>query len=488
MAQRQYKLGVDRHQKYLLPPSVDEYVSESNPVRAIDVYVDSLNLKELGFQNTEEEVGPGQPAFYPPAMLKLYLWGYLNRARSSRRLAVECERNLEVIWLMGGLRPGYKTIADFRKNNLSALKAVNKDFVLVCKELELFGGELVSIDGAFFQGNVGKKHIFTEGRLKKSLEHLGQYITEYLEALDQADREEGDQPEESPAELVKKLTQLRQQQQRNQERLQKLQESGKTQLAEVDEDARLLTKRGQTVAGYNVQTAVDKKHKLLVVCEATQDGNDENQLVPMAKAAKDVLEVEQLEVSADRGYFNRPQIKECVEAGITPYVPETHPCDHAKTQGRFGRDSFEYDPDKNIYRCPQKQELHPGSLVEKNGKNVFRYRSSVPICAKCPVKEKCLPPKTGYRQLTRWEHEDSVLDAHRARMAKKGRAMMTLRASLSEHPFGTLKVWWGWAHFLMRGLEKVSAETSLMMFSYNFKRVLNILGLDAFRDYCLQRA
>lgn len=487
MAQRQYKIGVDRQQKYLLPPSVDEYVSENNPVRVIDVYIESLDLKDLGFQNMEDELTPGQPAYAPKALLKLYLYGYLNRVRSSRRLASECERNLEAIWLVGGLRPSYKTIADFRKNNLKALKGVNSDFVAVCKELDLFGAELVSIDGAFFRGNVGKKSIYTEDRLKKSLEHLAQYIDEYMEALDKADQEEGDPAEDTTTELKEKLTQLRERQQQNQVRLQKLQESGEKQLAEVDEDARLLTKRGQTVAGYNVQTAVDKKHKLLVVCEPTQDGNDEHQLEPMAKAAKAVLEVEKLEAAADCGYYERNAIKNCLESGITPYVPEPNHAGQASAEGRLGRDCFHYDAEKNVYCCPEGKELPYSTSQEKNGKLIFLYRSSVPVCAQCPIKGKCLPSKVGYRTITRWEHEE-ILEDHRTRMSKKGGEMMILRASLSEHPFGTLKVWLGWTHFLLRGLEKVRAETSLLMLCYNFKRVLNILGLDKFREFCLQRA
>jgi transposase len=487
MAQRQYKVGINRRQDYLLPPSVEEFISENNPVRVVDAYVDSLDLKELGFQNTEDEVTPGQPAYLPQAMLKLYLYGYLNRVRSSRRLATECERNLEVIWLIGGLRPQYKTIADFRKNNLKALRAVNQDFVMLCKELELYGGETVSIDGSFFRGNVGKKSIFTEERLKKSLEHLAEYIDEYLKELDQADETENGTGEMTKAELQEKLVQLRERQQKNQLRLEKLEESGNKQLAEVDADARLLSKRGQSVAGYNVQTAVDAKNKLLVVCEPTQDGNDEHQLEPIAKAAKAVLEVENLEATADRGFYEGNAIKNCVEAGITPYVPEPNKSQRTKEGGHFERDSFRYDQEHNVYRCPENQALLSASTQEKNGKTRLIYRSSEKVCAQCPVKDRCLPPKTAYRSVTRWEHE-AVLEDHRARMATKGRAMMALRASLSEHPFGTIKVGLGWTHFLVRGLEKVRAEASLFMFSYNFKRVLSILGVDNFRQYCLQRA
>jgi transposase len=475
MSKRRYKEGIDRQQSYLLPPKLDEYVSEDNPVRVIDVYVDSLDLEGLGFKNTAGELSAGQPAFPPKALLKLYLYGYLHRVRSSRRLEQECQRNLEVIWLMEGLRPGYKTIADFRKDNLEALKAVNRDFVQLCKELDLFGGELVSLDGSFFRGNVGKKRIFTEQRLKKGLEQIEKHISKYLQALDQSDAEEAEPGRTDPKpDLQEKLAQLRERQREQQLRLLKLQASGEKQLAEVDEDARLLHKNGQTVAGYNVEAAVDAKNKLFVVAEATQEGNDEQQLEPLAKAAKAELERKQLEpeeeeaqtepesqpfaVTADAGFFNAQQIKNCVEAGIIPYVPEPEKTNQASLQGRFVRDDFSYCADTNSYTCPAGEEL--------------RYKKT---------------HTTPYRQVTRWEHED-VIDAHRQRMAEKGREMMHQRACLSEHPFGTLKLSSGWTHFLLRGLNKVQAELSLMMWSYNFKRVLNILGLEALRTYCLQRA
>jgi hypothetical protein len=353
--------------------------------------------------------------------------------------------------------------------------------------MDLFGKELVSIDGSYFRGNVGKKSIYTEERLKNSIEHLKKYIEEYLGLLEQVDQAEADRPEESQEDLQKKLAQLQERQKRNQERLQKLQESGETQLAEVDPDARLLTKPGQTVAGYNVQTVVDKKHKLLVVCQATQDGNDEQQLEPMAKAAQEVLGADEMEALGDRGYFNSTAIKNCVEAGITPYVAEPNKNSEALLHGRLGKEKFHYNPSSNSYTCPNGKGLNYSWSQDRRGKKTLFYSSVPSDCAACPLKEKCLPPKSPSRRLSRWEHEDVVL-AHRARMAKKGRRMMELRTCLSEHPFGTLKVWWGWTHFLLRGLQKVATETSLLMLSYNFKRVLHIMDLETFRSFCLQRA
>ncbi len=490
MSRRRYKKGIDRQQASLLPPRVDDYVAEDNPVRAIDAYVESLDLEGLGFQNTAGDESAGQPAFPPKALLKLYLYGYLHHTRSSRRLERECQRNLEVIWLVEGLRPGYKTIADFRKNNLEALRGVNRDFVQLCKELDLFGRELVAIDGSFFRGNVSKRSIYTAERLKKALERIDQHIAEYLEEMEAADREEGQvegETGEKAQEFAAKLAQLKERQQKHQERLKKLQSSGETQLAEVDEEARLLKKGGQSVAGYNVQTVVDQKNKLIVACEVCQDGNDENQLEPMAGKAKEILATDTLTVVADAGYYNAQQIIRCQEAQIVSYVPEPDRTKQAKMQGRFPRERFTFDAQANCYYCPAGQALPFSSRQPKDGKTLLHYRSSVPVCAQCLLRGECLPTRNRYRTVTRWEHE-AALDQHRQRMTSLGHEMMHQRACLAEHPFGTLKCWCGWTHFLLRGLRKVRAEMNLLMLCYNFKRLLSILGLQVFRAYCSQRA
>ena len=486
MSKRHYKRGIEREQGYLLPPSMEEYVKEDNPVRAIDSYVESLDIGKLKFENAEGEVKPGQPAYPPRSLLKLYLYGYLHRTRSSRQLEAECERNLEVLWLLQGLKPSYKTIADFRKNNLKALKQVNQDFVQLCKELDLFGAELVGIDGSFFRGNVAKGSIFTTKRLQESLKRIEEDISGYLEELNQVDQEEA-QHAQGKGDLKAKLEQLQQKQAKRKEQLQQLQESGETQIAEVDQDARLLVKNGQVVAGYNVQIAVDEKYKLIVVGEVTRDSDDTQQAAPMGIAAKQVLEVETLETVDDRGYFNGPQIKECLENGITPYIPEPDRQSEKILQGRFPRRDFQYNPTSNCYTCPGGKDLpYKRDIQKKEDRVIWIYQSSSQECAACPLKDKCLPAKTNFRTVTRWEHED-ILEAHRQRMAEMGAEKMRKRMGLCEHPFGTLKMWCGWTHFLLRGLEKVRAEWSLLMTCYNFKRVLSILGLAAFRAHCSTR-
>jgi transposase len=486
MEKRHYKQGMNRHQGMLLPMRVEDYITEDNPIRAVDVYVDSLDLAGLGFGNTGGGVSAGQPAYPPGSLLKLYLYGFLQGIRSSLKLARECQRNLEVIWLLAGLQPSYKTIADFRKDNLAAFKAVNKDFVLLCQEMGLFGGELVALDSSHFRGNVGKKHIFTEKRLKKSMKRVEELIDAYLIELEQSDAAEADRDEDN-AQVAEKLEQLKARQKKNQERLEKLQASGSKQLSDVDEDARILSKSGQSVAGYNVQAVVDAKNKLLVTCAATQDGNDTQQLAPMAKKAKQVLDVNTLEVVSDAGYNNFDQIKECLDAGITPYVPEPDRTSRFGAQGRFTRDRFNYQPEQDCYICPAGHPLLRTDQLVRHGQVRHRYRSRAAICSRCPLKAQCLSPKRNHRSIYRWEHE-AIIEAHRLRMAKEGPAKMALRACLAEHPFGTLKRSCGWDHFLLRGLSKVDAELEFWMLGYNFKRVLSILGWQKFRDYCLQRA
>ena len=484
MNHRQYKQGIERQQSFLLPPSIDEYVKEDNPVRAIDCYIESLDLKSMEFKNTEDKITAGQPAFNPKVLLKLYLYGYLHRVRSSRRLEVECLRNLEVIWLLEGLRPGYKTIADFRKENLKALKNVNRDFIQLCKELNLFGAELVGIDGSFFRGNVAKGSIFTKDRLKRSLARLEKDIAQYLKEMNQADQE-GEEGSIHEPELAQKLIILQERQKRRQVQLSQLEKSGKNQIAEVDADARLLNKGGGNIAGYNVQTAVDSKHKLILTHEVVQDTNDEQQLAPMGLAAKTELGVEKLKTTQDKGYFNAQQIKECMDNGITPYVVEPDKLAKVRLQGRITRDSFKYEKEINAYRCPAGQLItYQSSYMDRCKRIIWRYQNPTQICANCSLKKQCLPPKRSIRVIARWEHEE-IMEAHRERMAKEGAKKMSQRSGLCEHPFGTIKLWCGWTHFLMRGLEKVRAEMSLLVLCYNFKRVLSILGLAAFRTYCL---
>jgi transposase len=490
MTSRRYKAVTNRGQITLLPPSIEDYVQETNPVRAIDAYVNTLDLVKQGFQNTSGGICAGQPAYPPEALLKLYLYGYINKVRSSRRLERETYRNLEVIWLTESLCPSYKTIADFRKNNSKALTATNRDFVLLCKELQLFGAETLGIDGSFFKADASKDSIYTADKLDKQLRQLEQKITAYQEQLaqkDEADNQAGLGSLVEDQQLGEKIAALKEKQATKKALQKQLQASNDKQISTIDPDARLLSKRGQTIAGYNVQIAVDAKHKLIVAEAVTQDGNDSQQLMPMINKAQDILKSTNLSALADSGYFEGNQIKQCEDQDIIAYVAIPDKSKAIKAQGRYTRDQFSFNAETNSYSCPQGKQLsHYGTSRLINNKSYDRYVSKASTCKHCPVRGQCLTDKARVKQLMRWEHED-VIERHQARM-QNSKGMMRQRSALVEHPFGTLKRRAGWDHFLMRGLEKSKGEFSLMVLGYNFTRVLNILGIDALRDYCAQRS
>ena len=372
MAQRRYQQSLNRQQDMLLPPRVEDYVSQNNTVRAIDAYVNTLDLQQLDFKNTQSEISSGQPAYDPAALLKLYLYGYLQGIRSSRKLERETCRNLEVMWLVEGIQPTYKTIADFRKENSVALKATNRDFLLLCKELSLFGAEEVAVDGSFFKADANKDGIYTEQKLAHQIESLEKKITAYQEALDQQDAADDKADQDHLAEdeqLNEKLLILKEKQARKKALQQRLKDSGKKQISTVDKDARLLTKRGQTVAGYNVQIAVDSQHKLIVAEDVTQEGNDTQLLAPMLEKAQAIVEAENLIGLGDSGYYNGTQLKACEEQNITVYVAIPDKSKKTGQQKRFTREQFIYNKEQDCYHCPQGKPLtRNGSVVRKSNK------------------------------------------------------------------------------------------------------------------------
>jgi transposase len=490
MTNRTFKTGESRDQACLLPRRIEDYVGLDNPVRAIESFVDALDLAKLGFRHADrgaEEVG--QPPYDPSDLLKLYLYGYINQVRSSRRLEREACRNLELIWLLKNLRPGYRTIANFRKENWAALKATNRSFVLVVRELDLVGGSVVAIDGSFFHGDASKASIFTRKRLAEQIAKLDQEIEAYGKSLEHNDAKEAGKPKQDRADgdsggaggnLGEKVAALMAKRSRAQADLARLKESGETQLSLTDPDARHLVKNGQGIAGYNVQTVVDDKHKLIVASEVVNDSSDVRQLHAMAKAAKDILEAETLQALADEGYYNSLELKACEDDGITAYVPVPEGDRQLEKKGRFSLKDFSYDPAADTYRCPTGQLLRPTKRRFKNtsGRIEIRYLGRKATCATCPLRAGCLAPNASYRSVARWEHED-VLDRYRARM-QGADELMRRRSGIVEHPFGTIKCRAGYRHFLVRGFNKVRGEWSLMALCYNFTRVLNILGFEQF--------
>jgi transposase len=489
MTRRQYKTGVNRDQAQLLPARVEDYVSELNSVRAIDAYVATLDLSELLFNKTQSRSNRGQPPYDPGMLLKLYLYGYQQGLRSSRKLEQETHRNLEVIWLMTGLRPSYKTIADFRKENARSLRQVNRDFVLLCRELSLLGGEEVAVDGSFFKADARKGSIYTDRQLSQQLEALEAKIKDYqdtIAAQDQLDDEARLGQLVEDAHLQEKLERLQQRQAEKQALKKQLDAGDAKQISTIDEDARLLKKRGKSTAGYNVQIAVDDQHKLIVASEVTQDGNDSHQLSPMLEQAQEILQSDKLTGLADSGYYNGDQLKSCEENQMTVYVAVPDSQKVMKKRGYFTLDEFTYDAQQNCYICPQGQSLTPyGKPFEKNNKWRMRYASKAKECRVCPSRGKCFSPKSARRQIQRWEHE-AVIERHKARM-KQAPETMKKRSAIVEHPFGVLKHRAGMHHFLMRGLEKCQGEFSLMVTSYNMTRVLNLSGIDTFIAYCGSR-
>lgn len=490
MTNRTFKPGESRHQACLLPPRVEDYVGRDNPVRAIESFVCALDLAKLGFQHADRGLDEaGQPPYDPADLLKLYLYGYINQVRSSRRLEREACRNLELIWLLRSLKPGYRTIANFRKKNWAALKAVNRRFVLVIRALGLVGGSVVAIDGSFFHGDASKASIFTRKRLAEQIAKLDQEIEAYGKSLSDNDAAEARKPgkdrrdglgDRDGVDIGAKVAALMAKRSRAQGDLARLEESGETQLSLTDPDARLLVKSGQGVAGYNVQAVVDDKHMLIVASDVVNDSSDVGQLHAMARAAKDVLEAEALQVLADEGYYSSPELKACEDDGIVAYVPVPAGSGYLERKGRFSLKNFVYDPSADTYRCPAGELLRPmeGRWENTSGRIEIRYASSTKSCRACPLRTRCLSPKASRRTIARWEHED-VLDRHRARMQGSGE-LMRRRSAIVEHPFGTLKCRAGYRHFLVRGFNKVRGEWSLMALCYNFTRVLNILGFERF--------
>ena len=495
MTNRPFKTGESRHQPSLLPPRIEDYVGPDNPVRALESFVCALDLAKLGFRHAERSAeAMGQPPYDPADLLKLYLYGYINQVRSSRRLEREASRNLELIWLLRNLRPGYRTIANFRKENWAALKAVNRGFVLLARELGLVGGALVAIDGSFFHGDASKASIFTRKRLAEQIARLDLEIEAYGMSIEDNDAAEDNElrqdrtngPDEGGGgdggDIGAKVSALMAKRSRAQSDLDRLEASGETQLSLTDPDARLLVKSGQGVAGYNVQAVVDDKYKLIVASEVVNDSSDVGQLHAMAKAAKDVLEAEALQVLADEGYYSSLELKACEDHGIVAYVPVPEGR-QLKKKGRFSLKDFSYDPAGDAYRCPAGELLRPmeGHWQNASGRTEIRYASSTKICRACSSRARCLSPKASRRTIGRWEHED-VLDRHRARM-QGASDLMRRRSAIVEHPFGTLKCRAGYRHFLVRGFNKVRGEWSLMALCYNFTRVLNILGFERFAAY-----
>jgi transposase len=463
--------GEKRGQQCLLPASLDDYVEEDNPVRVVDAFIDELDLDAMGFDGVTP-AATGRPAYHPSTLLKLYLYGYLNRVQSSRRLEREAKRNVEVMWLTGRLAPDFKTIADFRKDNGPAIQAVCAKFVEVCVDLGMFKRSIAAIDGAKFKAVNSRDRNFTRGKLKRRMEQITKSIERYLEALDVADLQDGPDAEEKVARLTDKVVAMRARLAELKELEEKLHEAPDKQISLTDPDSRAMATnmRGASVVGYNVQAAVDTEHHLIVAHEVTNVVVDRTLLAPMAAKTKSVLRSDTLQTLADRGYYSGEQLLACEEIGVIALVPKPR-TSNARAAGRFDKEDFDYISEKDAYRCPSGELLPFRMTTTQDNQNFRLYWSS--NCADCQLKSHCTPSKE--RRVRRWEHEH-VVDATRARLDAMPEAM-TIRRRTVEHPFGTLKSWMGHTHFLTKGLRKVSTEMSLCVLAYNLKRMISMLGV-----------
>ena len=472
--------GVDRGQGTLFPECLEDWIAEDNPVRVIDVFVDELDLGGLGFDRVQPEA-TGRPSYHPSVLLKLYIYGYLNRVQSSRRLEREAGRNLEVMWLTRRLAPDHKTIADFRKDNGAAIRKVCAQFVALCRQFGLLAAASVAIDGSKFKAVNNRDRNFTAAKMQRRMAQIEKSVARYLDQLDSADRQEPSQARSMKVtRLTEKIEKLRQEMQRLEAlEVQRL-AAPDQQISLTDPDSRSMATsgRGSGVVGYNVQAAVDTEHHLIVAHEVVNVGNDRAQLASISTKAKTALEVETLDVVADRGYFDSEEILACDRAGITVTLPKPQ-TSRAKAQGRFGKQDFRYVAEEDVYVCPAGQHLTYRYTSEENGLARRHYWTNV--CQSCPIKDRCTTGKE--RRLSRWEHEH-VLEAVQRRLDENPQAMRQRRETV-EHPFGTIKAWMGATHFLMKRLRNVRTEMALNVLAYNpgsgpgqaLTRVMNIIGI-----------
>jgi transposase len=463
-----HRAGLDRSQTLLFPETIEDYVAAENPVRFLDAFVASLDLHALGFAKARC-ADTGRPPYDPAVLLKLYLYGYLHRVRSSRLLEAECQRNVEVIWLLGKLAPDFKTIADFRKDNLRPLQAVARQFTLLCRKLELFGGELLAIDGSKFAAVNARDQNFNAAKLKELMYRADARLAEYLGQLDRADATEPGGAALSRKELEQKIAALQERQDWHKELLGQLNAEEK-QISVTDPDTRKMPAAHGTVVGYNAQVAVDAKHKLIATQDVTNDVTDFQQLANVALEAKANLEVKQAEVLADAGYYNASEVSRCVERGLTPFIPKADTSANT-ARGLYGKSRFQYGGAKDVYVCPAGSTLSYRFATYELGRELRYYRAG--NCKQCALKSRCTRNKAN-RTITREENEH-LMEAMAARMkAQPGK--FKLRKTLAEHPFGTIKRWFGYTHFLLKGLMKVRCEWSLTTLAYNLKRVLNLMS------------
>jgi transposase len=462
--------GLERSQLLLLPAAIDDYVAVDNPVRFIDAFAAGLDFLAMGFARVTPKA-TGRPGYAPSDLLRLYIYGYLNRIRSSRRLEAECHRNIEVIWLLGGLKPDFKTIADFRSENRAAFKKVFREFVILCRHLDLFGCELLAVDGTRIKAVNNKDRNFTTGSLQKFIAAADKKLDDYLNRLEAGDAEERATNGSRVENLAEKIEALKKKRGEYAAYLSALQKSGESQISLTDPDSRAMAAYTKVGVGYNAQIAVDAKHKMIVEQAVTNDVLDMGLLQQTAEPARQILDVEKIDIVADKGYFRTEDIAACEKAGLMPHVPKPQR-GPAVASGFFRKDEFRYDAAQDVYICPDGHELKPIRQGRLRDMRKVDY-ANASACRDCPLRTRCT---NTYRAVSRLENEDA-LERMEERIAERP-DLLDRRREIIEHPFGTIKQWMNQGAFLMRGLEKVRAEFSLTTLAYNLRRALNILGVE----------
>jgi len=466
--------GNQREQITLFPESIEDYITRENAVRFIDVFVDRIDVIELDFKHAKVD-STGRPPYNPKDLLKLYLYGYLNRVRTSRLLERETKRNLEVMWLLKRLSPDHKTISDFRRDNIDSLRNVFKQFVSICKELELFGNELVAIDSTKFKASNARDRVMNKAGLEKSIARIDESITQYLQQLDEGDEVESNTKEMTKEEIQKKIELLKSQKTNLEEAKMELEEKGDKYVSLTDADCRLIKDRHGIEPAYRMQASVDSKHSLIVDYEITNDASDNNHLATMALSTKSVLGAENLSICSDAGYYDTVDLKNCEDNNILSYVPipaQKVPKRTNVPTADYYHDKFKYDQSSNTYECPQRQMLSYYTTTQKSdGRKIFIYRTTA--CKDCADQGLCTTSPRG-RYVYRWEHE-AVLDRLKQRL-KNEPEIMKQRKAIIEHVYGTIKSIWDYGAFLLRGLKNVLSEAALMNTAYNIRRAITIIG------------
>jgi transposase len=462
-------VGADRSQTTLFPEALDDYVAEESAVRVIDVFVDELDLMTLGFKT--EPADTGRPGYHPEVMLKLFIYGYLNRVSSGRGLEKEAQRNVELMWLTGRLAPDFKTIADFRRDNGAAIQKVCRQFVVLCRKLKLFTEAFVAIDGSKFKALNNRDRNFTKAKMKRRLQQIDESIVRYLMQMESLDRqEESTLAQHQQQRLSEKIEVLKKEIAKLKKHEAAMLAAPDQQLSLTDPDCRSMNTRGTGVVGYNVQMAADTAHHLIVAHEVTNKGSDRGQLRHMGERAGKAIAEDSIEAVADRGYFSNDEIKACEEADITTYLPKPK-TSNKRTQGYYSKDDFLYREQDDEYECPAGERLVKHSETTQNGLTIHKYWTNV--CGRCALKANCTPGDE--RRVSRWEHEE-VIERLQQRLDENP-DVMRMRRQTVEHPFGTIKHWAGPQHFKMKTLKHVSTEMSLHVLAYNLKRMISLFGV-----------